>query len=122
MKRAFAIDCRPVEFAVSSGGKPWNRGLYTDDNTGTAMGEKPVTVSGRRKGMMFLKKKKQEQAEYDRDNWKPVLRCSICNGEQVAGFKDRETGKFHEAAFIRNEKELKEFMEIYGIEKITKEY
>ena len=44
------------------------------------------------------------------------------NGEQVAGFKDRDTGKFHEAAFIRNEKELKEFMEIYGIEKITKEY
>ncbi len=37
-------------------------------------------------------------------------------------FFKRENGKFHEAAFIRNEKELKEFMEIYGIEKITKEY
>ena len=75
---------------------------------------------------MFLKREKRaeglEEKSFDREKQIPVLRCSICNGEQVAGFKDRETGKFHEAAFIRNEKELKEFMEIYGIEKITKEY
>ena len=75
---------------------------------------------------MFLKREKKaewlEEKSFDREKQIPVLRCSICNGEQVAGFKDRETGKFHEAAFIRNEKELKEFMEIYGIEKITKEY
>ena len=75
---------------------------------------------------MFLKREKKaeglEEKSFDREKQIPVLRCSICNGEQVAGFKDRETGKFPEAAFIRNEKELKEFMEIYGIEKITKEY
>ena len=75
---------------------------------------------------MFLKREKKaeglEEKSFDREKQIPVLRCSICNGEQVAGFKDRETGKCHEAAFIRNEKELKEFMEIYGIEKITKEY
>lgn len=75
---------------------------------------------------MFLKREKKaeglEEKSFDREKQIPVLRCSICNGEQVAGFKDRDTGKFHEAAFIRNEKELKEFMEIYGIEKITKEY
>ncbi|MCI8875668.1 MAG: aspartate dehydrogenase [Lachnospiraceae bacterium] len=75
--------------------------------------------------MLFKREKKAERLEeksFDREKQIPVLRCSICNGEQVAGFKDRDTGKFHEAAFIRNEKELKEFMEIYGIEKITKEY
>lgn len=75
--------------------------------------------------LCFLREKRAEGLEeksFDREKQIPVLRCSICNGEQVAGFKDRETGKFHEAAFIRNEKELKEFMEIYGIEKITKEY
>lgn len=75
---------------------------------------------------MFFKREKRaeglEEKSFDREKQIPVLRCSICNGEQVAGFKDRDTGKFHEAAFIRNEKELKEFMEIYGIEKITKEY
>lgn len=75
--------------------------------------------------MLFKREKQAERLEeksFDREKQIPVLRCSICNGEQVAGFKDRDTGKFHEAAFIRNEKELKEFMEIYGIEKITKEY
>ena len=75
---------------------------------------------------MFFKREKRaeglEEKSFDREKQIPELRCSICNGEQVAGFKDRDTGKVHEAAFIRNEKELKEFMEIYGIEKITKEY
>lgn len=75
---------------------------------------------------MFFKREKKpgglEVKSFDREKQTPVLRCSICNGEQVAGFKDKDTGKFHEAAFIRNEKELKEFMEMYGIEKITKEY
>ncbi|MDE6905834.1 MAG: aspartate dehydrogenase [Lachnospiraceae bacterium] len=75
---------------------------------------------------MFFKKGKKpgglELKTFDREKQIPVLRCSICNGEQVAGFKDKDTGKFHEAAFIRSEKELKEFMEAYGIERITKEY
>lgn len=34
---------------------------------------------------MFGKIKK---ASYDKENKKPVIRCSICTGEQVAGFKD----------------------------------
>lgn len=75
--------------------------------------------------MFFKKGKKPDGLElktFDREKQIPVLRCSICNGEQVAGFKDKDTGKFHEAAFIRSEKELKEFMEAYGIEGITKEY
>ena len=29
-------------------------------------------------------KKRIQQADYDRENWRPVLKCSICNGEQVA--------------------------------------
>lgn len=75
--------------------------------------------------MLFKKEKKRETAgkkTFDREKQKPVLRCSICNGEQVAGFKDIDSGKFHEAAFIRNERELKEFMDAYGIDSITKEY
>ena len=60
--------------------------------------------------------------EYDRENQKPVLRCSICNGEQVAGLKDLRSGRFHEVMFVRDEKEVKEFMEMCGISEITKEY
>ena len=58
--------------------------------------------------MLFQKKtsKKQtvEKREYDKVNEKPVLKCSICNGEQVAGFKDQRTGKFHEVMFVRDER------------------
>ena len=73
--------------------------------------------------MMFGKKKaKQEKKTYDAQHYKPVLRCSICNGEQVAGFKNLATGKFEEAALIRNERELAAFLEEYGLDHIEKEY
>lgn len=75
---------------------------------------------------MFFKKEKKtgslEKKSYDREKLKPVLKCSICNGEQVAGFKELYTGKFHEVSFIRNDRELKAFMDEYGIDSITKEY
>jgi len=71
---------------------------------------------------MFGRKKREERADYDRENWKPVLKCSICNGEQVAGFKNIHTGAFREELFIRNEKELEQFKRRYGITEITKEY
>ena len=51
-------------------------------------------------------KKRIRQTDYDRENWKPVLRCSICNGERVAGFKNIHTGEFREECFIRNDAEL----------------
>lgn len=59
---------------------------------------------------------------YDKASWKPVLKCSICNGEQVAGFKEIRTGKFEEVTLIRNKKELETFMKTYGIDEIFKEY
>ena len=67
--------------------------------------------------MLFQRKKKEktEKKEYDPAKYKPYLKCSICNGEQVAVFRDLETGEFEEVAFIRNEKELREFKETYGI-------
>ena len=69
---------------------------------------------------MFQKKIKVEQ--YDKLNQRPVLKCSICNGERVAGFKDIHTGKFEEVMLIRNDKDLDWFMEKYDVAAITKEY
>ena len=66
--------------------------------------------------------KKSEKKTYDKDNQIPVLRCSICTGERVAGFKDKHTGKFNDVTLIRSDKELDAFMKEYGIEVITKEY
>ncbi len=69
-------------------------------------------------------KRKITKAAYDRENQKPVIRASICNGEQVAGFKDIHTGKFSEIMLIRNSKDMGEFLERYDIaeEEVTKEY
>ncbi len=58
----------------------------------------------------------------DGENRIPVLHCSICNGEQVAGFKDAKTGKFEEVMLIRNNEDLQAFMKQYGISRITREY
>lgn len=68
------------------------------------------------------KEKKQPPCSFDAKIQKPILRCSICTGEQVAGFKNLNTGKFEEVMLIKNEKELTEFMSRYGISEISKEY
>ena len=52
---------------------------------------------------MGLFKKKTEKKFYDPDRQKPVIHCSICNGEQVAGFRDLETGRFDEVMLIRSD-------------------
>lgn len=67
-------------------------------------------------------KKKTQIFEYDKQNKKPILRCSICTGEQVAGFKDIHSGKFEDVMLIRNQKDLDAFMKSYGLTEIEKEY
>ena len=55
--------------------------------------------------------RKQVKGSYDRENQRPVIRSSICTGEQVAGFKDIHTGKFTEVMVIRDSKDMDEFTE-----------
>ncbi|HBA69617.1 MAG TPA: aspartate dehydrogenase [Lachnospiraceae bacterium] len=71
---------------------------------------------------MFKKKKKKIEVEFDKERQRPVLHCSICNGEQVAGFKDISTGKFQEVMVIRDSKDLEEFRQMYGLGDVPKEY
>lgn len=72
--------------------------------------------------VIYMFNRKKIQKNYDSEQKKPVLKCSICNGEQVAGFKDLHTGKFEEVMLIRNHKDLDEFKKMYGIKEIDKEY
>ena len=75
------------------------------------------------KTAMSLFKKKSSAKSYDKDTQKPVIKASICNGEQVAGFKDLHTGKFEEVMLICSAADLDAFRAMYGItEEITKEY
>lgn len=63
---------------------------------------------------MFFKKKAEKKA-YDKENKKPVIKASICNGEQVAGFQDIHTGAFEEVMLIKDSEDLYKFKEEYGI-------
>ncbi len=62
---------------------------------------------------MGLFKKKIVKKTYDREHMKPVIRASICTGEEVAGFKDIRTGKIEEIMLIRSPEDLEKFKEIY---------
>ncbi len=71
---------------------------------------------------MFFRKKGTER-RYDEALLTPVIRCSICTGEQVAGFQRKDTGAFEEVMLIRNETDLQSFRNSYGIqEEIRKIY
>ena len=70
----------------------------------------------------MFSRKTVKKKDYDKENLRPVLKCSICTGEQVAGFKNIHTGKFEEIMLIRNEKDLQAFKEQYGVTDITKEF
>lgn len=73
--------------------------------------------------MLFHKKKEKKlPITYNPDIQKAVIHCSICTGEQVAGFKDLNTGKFTEVCLIKKDADLRDFMKTYGIDTVTKEY
>ncbi len=72
---------------------------------------------------MGLFRKKTVTKTYDKENKKPVIKASICNGEQVARFKDIHTGKIEEVMLIKSLADLEHFKAMYGIdEEIAKEY
>lgn len=71
---------------------------------------------------MFRRKVKKQS--YDKETLRPVIRSSICTGEQVAGFRNIQTGKFSEVMLIRDGGDLREFLETYDISEadIGREY
>ena len=64
---------------------------------------------------MFGRRKKPAVIPYDKSGKIPVIRSSICTGEQVAGFKDPASGKFEELMLIRDGRDLSEFLSRYQV-------
>ena len=64
----------------------------------------------------------RETIPFDPREQYAVIRSSICTGEQVAGFKNRENGHFTEVMLIRTPEDEKRFKEIYDLETVKKEY
>lgn len=55
--------------------------------------------------MSFFRKKIIPKP-YDKENKKPVIKASICNGEQVAGFKDIQYGKVGRSYVDQNSRRI----------------
>ena len=75
-------------------------------------------------GLFFRREDKKKEGtggghsfarSYDRETVKPAIRCSICTGEQVAGFLNKKSGHFEEISLIRSPKDLEDFKKTYGI-------
>lgn len=64
---------------------------------------------------MFNRRKKHAIPLYDKTGKIPVIRSSICTGEQAAGFKDPSSGKFDELMLIRNGNDFMEFLSLYQV-------
>ena len=65
--------------------------------------------------MSWFSKKKERPPEFPAEQYEPVLRCSICTGEQVACMREREGGKLREIMLIRDEEDLAYFRKTYGV-------
>ena len=68
------------------------------------------------------KKEEPVRKHYDPETQKPAIRCSICTGEQVAGFQDLKTGKFLEIQLLRKPEDLEQFKKEYGITEDPKQF
>lgn len=64
----------------------------------------------------------RETIPFDPREQYAVIRSSICTGEQVAGFKNRENGHFTEVMLIKSPEDEKRFKEIFDLETVKKEY
>ena len=64
--------------------------------------------------------KKRAVTSYDPAVQRPVIRCSICTGEQVAGWQDIATGHFEEVQLLLTPQDLEAFRTQYGIDPAVK--
>ena len=65
--------------------------------------------------MGLFSRKKERIPEFPPEKFEPVIRCSICTGEQVACMRERESGKLREIMLIRDADDLETFRKNYGV-------
>jgi len=72
--------------------------------------------------MSYYEKQLKEENPFDPEKETPVIRCSICTGEKIAGFKNKSDGHFSEVMLIKTYSDEEKFKKLYGIKEIKKEY
>ena len=65
---------------------------------------------------MFWKRKRPNRISFEKTGKIPVIRSSICTGEQTAGFRDTASGKFEEVMLLQSDADLQEFLRLYGVD------
>lgn len=72
--------------------------------------------------ILFGRKKEETPVKYDRANWAPVIRRSICTGEREGGLRNVHTGQFRSECCIRTQKDLEAFQRRYGVDHLPEIY
>ena len=72
--------------------------------------------------MLLGKRSREPEIKFDPDKQYAIIRSSICTGEKVAGFKNKEDGHFTEVMLIRSYEDELGFKELYNLETIKTEY
>ena len=64
---------------------------------------------------MSLFKKKPEYPKLPAGNYEIVLRCSICNGEQIICMQDKTSGELRELYLVTDKEDLEGFCKANSI-------
>ena len=72
--------------------------------------------------MLFSKRKQEANIKFDPEKQYAMIRSSICTGEKVAGFKNKEDGHFTEVMLIRSYEDELKFKEMYNLDSVKTEY
>ncbi len=67
--------------------------------------------------MHLFRRRAPEPPRFPAEEYEPLLRSSICTGEQTACVRERATGKLREVQLIRSEKDLEEFCRACGVKR-----
>lgn len=67
-------------------------------------------------GLFRRRERESVTVAYDPETEVPAIRSSICTGEKIAGFQNKESGKFSEVMLIRTNDDLIAFRARYGID------
>lgn len=60
-------------------------------------------------------KGKKSHSCFSSEEYKPIIRKSICTGESVLGFKHIKSGKFTDVCLMQGDNDIKLFCKEYGI-------
>lgn len=65
---------------------------------------------------LFRRAKIAEAPLFPLEEYEPVIRCSICTGEQVACMRNRATGQLREVMLLRTASDLEDFCRRYSLD------